>query len=259
MTFDFETPMTFYELIGIVLAALALIIPFIKWLYEKWFKRLKIDFLISDVITIYFNRSGSYINLGGVYKADNKTATIKNISAKVIRKADNAMLNLTWSTFLSPTVKEIGGQYEHSFETAHPFSANADSLTPVFIEFTDEKTNISEEIAIAIQPLYTVENSILNQPGITLIDADKQTHATSEYSDSKVKLYEFCFWKAGKYEVELITKYDNTEFVKKYNFELNQDDANKLQGNIDRLLFDPIAARFNARPQYYSIRKNLSI
>ncbi|MBQ2412781.1 MAG: amino acid ABC transporter ATP-binding protein, partial [Anaerotignum sp.] len=65
-------------------------------------------------------------------------------------------------------------------------------------DITDEKTNISEEIAIAIQPLYTVENSILNQQGITLIDADKQTHATSEYSDSKVKLYEFCFWKAGK-------------------------------------------------------------
>ena len=160
MKFDFETPMTFYELLGIVLAALALIIPFIKWVYEKWFKRLKIDFLISDVITIYFNRSGSYINLGGVYKADNKTATIKNISAKVIRKADNAMLNLTWPTFPSPTVKEIGDQYEHSFETAHPFSANADSLTPIFIEFTDEKTNSSEEIAIAIQPLYTVENSI---------------------------------------------------------------------------------------------------
>ena len=259
MTFDFETPMTFYELIGIVLAALALIIPFIKWLYEKWFKRLKIDFLISDVITIYFNRSGSYINLGGVYKADNKTATIKNISAKVIRKADNAMLNLTWSTFPSPTVKEIGGQYERSFETAHPFSANADSLTPAFIEFTDEKTNISEDIAVAMQPLYNVENLILNQQGIAIIDADKQAHATTEYSNSKVKLYEFCFWKTGKYKVELITKYDNTEFVKKYNFELSQDDMNKLQNNIENLLVDPIATRYNARLTYYTVRKTLNI
>lgn len=99
----------------------------------------------------------------------------------------------------------------------------------------------------------------MNQQGITLIEADRQAHATTEYSDSKVKLYEFCFWKTGKYEVELITKYDNTEFVKKYNFELSQDDANKLQGNIEKLLVDPIAACFNARPQYYSIRKNLSV
>ena len=259
MTFDFETPMTFYELIGIVLAVLALIMPFIKWLYEKWFKCLKIDFLISDVITIYFNRSGSYINLGGVYKVDNKTATIKNISAKVIRKADNAMLNLTWSTFPSPTVKEIAGQYEHSFETAHPFSANTDTLTPVFVEFTNEIVNISEEISEALQPVYNVENSILNQQGITLVDADKQAHIATEYSDSKVKLYDFCFWRVGKYEVELITKYDNTEFVKKYNFELNNDDVYKLQGNIEKMLVDPIAVHFNARPQYYTVRKNLSI
>lgn len=258
MIVDINAPMTFYELIGIILAILALIIPFVKWIIEKWIKRLKIDFLVSDVITIYFNRGGSYIHLGGVYKADNKNATIKNISASIKRKSDNAILPLTWSTFPSPTVREIGGQYEHSFETAHPFSANADTLTPIFIEFTNPKRDIGEEISAYTQNLYNVENMILNQSGISLIDADGQVRRHQEYLNSKVKLHELCFWRASEYEVNLITKYDNREFIKSYSFELKQEDVEKLQRNIENLLVEPIAIHFNLRLTYYTVRKNLT-
>ena len=44
MKFDFSVPMTFYELLAIVLAALALIIPLVKWIYDKYIKKLKISF-----------------------------------------------------------------------------------------------------------------------------------------------------------------------------------------------------------------------
>ena len=257
MTIDFETPMTFYELVGIVLAALALIIPFIKWLYEKWFKRLKIDFLISDLITIYFNKSGSYINLGGVYKADNKTATVKNISAQVIRNCDNAMLNLTWSTFPSPLVKEIGGQYESSFETAHPFSAIADTLTPVFIEFAKEESNVCEEIDNIIKDLHGIEYNILNQPDITLDLAIQQIKSNQEYINTKISMYDYFFWKKGTYQVNITTKYDDTQFQKIYKFELTEEDLNKLQNNLENMLLVPIANHFNIRLSYYTIRKKI--
>ena len=259
MSIDFTTPMTFYELVGIILAGLALLIPFVKWIIEKWFKRLKIDFLISDIVTIYFNKSGSYINLGGVYKTKNKTATIKNISAQVIRKSDNATLNLSWSTFPSPIVKEIAGQYEHTFETAHPFSANADMLTPAFIEFTNEKNNIGEEIAVAVRDLYNTENSILFQQNISLLEVDQKIHATEDYSNSKIKLHDFFFWKLGLYEINLLTEYDNKKFTKKYTFELNEDDIDKLQNNIESILIDPIATHFNLRATYYTVRKVLNV
>lgn len=257
MSIDFTTPMTFYELVGIILAFLALLVPFVKWIIEKWFKRLRIDFLISDVITIYFNKSGSYINLGGVYKAENKTATIKNISVQIVRKSDNATLNLSWSTFPSPIVKEIAGQFEHTFETAHPFSANADMLTPAFIEFTDENSNISEDISADLLQLYNYERSILQQ-GLDFFNANGQAHSTADYSDAKVKLHERCFWKVGKYEVSLVTKYNNNEFVKRYHFELTAEDVNKLQNNIENLLVEPIASNFNFKLVYHSILKKIT-
>ena len=257
MTIDFETPMTFYELICIISSAIAIMIPIVKWAVEKWFKRLKIDFLISDVVTVYFNNSGSYINLGGVYRTKNKTVTIKNISAQVIRKSDNATLDLNWSVFSSPTVKEIGGQYERSFETAHPFNANADMLTPAFVEFTSEK-NISENISADLLKLYNYEREILQQ-GLNFFDATGKAHVTSDYSDSKVKLHEYCFWKLGYYEIRLITKYNNdAEFIKEYSFELSDEDVIKLQNNIENLLIEPIASSFNFRLPYLSVMKKVT-
>ena len=81
MPINFEQPMTTYELIAIILSILALVIPALKWLYDKFIKRLKIDFLPSGMITLLHNKSGSYITLGGVYEAKNKSTTIKEISA----------------------------------------------------------------------------------------------------------------------------------------------------------------------------------
>jgi len=77
MSFNFEQPITAYELIAIILSVFALIIPLIKFVYNKLIKRLKIDFLPSGMITLYFNKSGAYISLGGVYEAKNKDATVK--------------------------------------------------------------------------------------------------------------------------------------------------------------------------------------
>lgn len=68
MPINFEQPMTTYELIAIILSILALVIPALKWLYDKFLKRLEIDFLPSGMITLLHNRSGSYITLGGVMR-----------------------------------------------------------------------------------------------------------------------------------------------------------------------------------------------
>ena len=71
MSFDFSTPISAYEFLAIVLAALALIIPIIKWLYNEKIRKVKVNFLPSGMITLYYNRSGSYISIGGVFEAKN--------------------------------------------------------------------------------------------------------------------------------------------------------------------------------------------
>ena len=78
MKFDFSQPMTAYEVLAIVLAALALLIPVGKWIINRFIKKIKVTFIPSEYVTLSFNRSGAYITLGGVYESKNKSAIIKN-------------------------------------------------------------------------------------------------------------------------------------------------------------------------------------
>ena len=107
MNINWTQPITVYELIAIALSTIALIIPLIKNIYHHFIKKLKVDFLPSGMITLFHNRSGSYISLGGVYEVKNKSTTIKEITAKVFRQSDNATLSLIWSTFPSPIYRKL--------------------------------------------------------------------------------------------------------------------------------------------------------
>ena len=127
MKLDFSTPMTSYEFLAILISAIALVFPIIKWAWNKWVRKTKVTFLPSGLVSIFFNKSGSYFSFGGVYSAKNKMATVKSISAIITRKSDKAVLELRWSSFSSPIYRKIAGAYETSFETAHPLSSKSRS------------------------------------------------------------------------------------------------------------------------------------
>src|SRR5699024_11574136 len=47
MTIDFDTPMTFYELLAIILAVIAIIIPILQWIWKKWVIKPVLNHLIT--------------------------------------------------------------------------------------------------------------------------------------------------------------------------------------------------------------------
>lgn len=258
MSINFEQPMTVYEFIAIVLSVLALVIPVVKWAYDKFFKRLKIDFLPSGMITLFHNRSGSYISLGGVYEAKNKPTTIKEISAKVIRKVDNATLSLIWSVFPSPVFRNLAGNCETSFETAHPFKVEADTLAPAFVEFTNATSNMDEISNDILRPVVDASMPILSQPNIALFAADTGVKALPEYTTAKLALNDHFFWKAGTYEIILTTVHSKGSFDKKYEFQLSDEESTSIRHNIDNLLVIHVANHFRMSLQMSSVRKEFN-
>ena len=85
MNIDFSTPMTFYELVAIILAAVAIIIPIAQAVWKKWFITAKLSFLPTGRALLFFNQSGSYIRIDGVYESERKPISIKKIKIKVTR------------------------------------------------------------------------------------------------------------------------------------------------------------------------------
>ena len=104
-----QVVMTPYEIIATILAVIALVQPWIIAAWKKFFKPLKVTFIPSAKIKLYYNRSGAYIYLGGVVEAKNRPAVIKNISAKAIRQSDKAELAMDWSSFMVPVFQSVGG------------------------------------------------------------------------------------------------------------------------------------------------------
>ena len=101
--------MSTYELVATIIALIALIQPWVIKLWKTLFKRVKIAFIPSGKIKLFYNRSGAYVRVDGVIEAKNQSTIIRDISAKVIRLSDKAELKMDWSSFNTPVYQNIAG------------------------------------------------------------------------------------------------------------------------------------------------------
>lgn len=256
MTIEFSKSISIYELFAIGLAVLSLLVQFWKWIFNKYIVKTKLNFIPSAMITLYFNKSGSYVSLGGVFEAKRKSAIVKDLSVKIHRQSDNAELSLTWSTFPSPVYRRVAGNYESSFETAHPFKVSADSLEPIFVEFANDE-NVDKRIQDVINSTSSICSAILSQPNITLPEADSAFKISNEFQNARISLNDDFFWKQDDYVLELTAIYNEDKVCSsQYCFSLSLDESNLLRDNITRLLIQPIGNHFNMTVSVNSVRKN---
>ena len=200
MKIDFSTPMTFYELVAIILAAVAIIIPIAQAVWKKWFITAKLSFLPTGRALLFFNQSGSYIRIDGVYESERKPISIKKIKIKVTRQRDERKLNLAWSSFISPVNQSMVGNYLQTTESAHPLRIEADSIICVFTEFGDAFDSFGKTFKANTENLFKrivdIRNSYQNYA-----EAAAFYRTTSEYAHAKEVLNKEFFWEIGKYDI----------------------------------------------------------
>lgn len=122
MKFDFSIPMTSYEMLAVVLSIIAILIPIIQMVWKKWIIQEKLNFLSTGTAFLYFNQSGSYLRIDGVYESVHKPVSIKQIAVKVTRQKDDRKLNLQWSSFISPVNQKMMGNYVQTYGICTPIS-----------------------------------------------------------------------------------------------------------------------------------------
>ena len=228
-----QAVMTPYEIIATVLAVIALVQPWILAAWKKFFKPLKVSFIPSAKIKLYYNRSGAYIYLGGVIEAKNRPTVIKDISAKVIRQSDKAELAMDWSSFMVPVFQSVGGNSITTSEIARPFMIGANGLNPIFVEFANLDTQTVDRLAKVYGKLILESKRIANI-NIPFEQAKDQLQAIPEYQPFREELLENFYWKASDYQIELsINHNDNKTEVYRYRFSLTQDEVSEFKKNID--------------------------
>lgn len=243
MTIDFDAPMTFYELLAIILAAVAIIVPIMQVAWKKWIQKAKLNYISNGKVKLLFNQSGSYLQIDGVYEAINKPISVKNVTIRIIRQKDDAKLNLSWSSFRSPVYQNIAGNALQTTETAHPFRIEADSIMCAFIEFADAFDSFGKTFSKETKSLF--DNIVqIRKSYKEYTEALNKYQSSEDYKRVKSIIEKDFFWNIGQYNIEIKTYYKNKSVKYIFTFSISESDYEKLVLNIDESLISPLKDRF---------------
>ena len=249
MAIDFDTPMTFYELLAVILAAIAIIIPIVQAIWKKWFKKAKLNYISNGKAKLLFNQSGSYLQIDGVYEAINKPISVKKVTVQINRQKDDAKLNLLWSSFRSPVYQNIAGNALQTTETAHPFRIEEDSIMCAFIEFADVFDSFGKTFMQETKPLF--ENIVrIRKDYADYAEALSEYQSLEEYKKAKSIIEKEFFWNIGQYRIEIETFYKNESVKYSFTFSISESDYRQLKSNIDESLVSTLKDRYAIMRNY---------
>lgn len=252
MKIDFATPMTFYELLAIILAAIAIIIPVVQAIWKKWIIKARLSFHPTGRAMLFFNQSGSYIRIDGVYESERKSVSVKKITAKVTRQKDECKLNLVWSSFISPVNQSMVGNYLQTTESAHPFRIEADSITCAFTEFADPFDSFGKTFRASTEAIFN-KISYLKRDYLEYTSAVPHYKNSAEYSIAKNVLSKEFFWEIGKYSIDIEVTYDNKIKHFYYTISVGEYEHEFLVENIDESLLSPLKKAYGVGWDYHTV------
>lgn len=227
--------MTKYETWALVLSIVAILVPVVQLIWNKWIIKPKLKFYPTGRAFLFANKSGSYIRIEGVYEALKKPISIKNISLKIIREKDDAALNLRWSTFINPANQQIMGAISSASEIAHPFRIEADNVACAFTEFTDFYASSEKTLQPTLDALVTDLNCICFKD-INYSDALNTYSSLESYKRAKEALERELFWEIGKYKIIIYVEYGNRKKEFYYTFDVTKETYLEIKHNIIEVL-----------------------
>lgn len=251
MKIDFSTPMTFYELVAIILAAVAIIIPIAQTIWKKWFVPAELNYYPTGRAFLFFNQSGSYIRIDGVFESERKSISIKKVKIKITRERDELKLNLAWSSLISPVSQSVNGNYMYVMEAAHLLRLEANSFTCAFIEFGDAFNAFGKTFNTNAAPLFK-QIDTLGKTYKSYDEASAVYKNTPEYLHAKEIIRREFFWEIGKYDIDIEVYYNDEIKHFCYSISVGELESSLLKNNIDESLLSPLKSHYDVKLNYYT-------
>lgn len=221
--------------LSIIAICVSILIPLAQWAYKKWIATAIVNFYPTGQATLFFNQSGSYIQLNGVLESERSAATIRKMSIILTRKRDERKLNLVWSYFISPVNASMLGNYVQTTEAAHPFRVEADSVACAFIEYSDPSDSSGIKIRKTCTDLIPCITQI--SQNCTYDEAMSKFRKSAEYIDAKNGILGDFFWEIGEYSVDVIVEYGKQKIQTfSCGFAVTEQNSMDLRNNIDESL-----------------------
>jgi hypothetical protein len=243
-----------------IVATVALIQPWIYWLWRKYLRRGAIEIYESYSPQLGFSFYGPIVTLYGTLRASSREQFISHIGLNVIREKDSARHTFEWGLFRAP---KIAINEPDKFEVEIPSSFLVSPLNPHRYGITFFDNPSKEEInAILIQARRDWEAYCTSEAGKLVKSAETDASAknllealrsdltkaqdiyysqfskTAEFTAAVDKIKRIYYWEPGKYKIDLtvFTDHPARQFNKTWRIELSDEEASNLRSNIDQML-----------------------
>ena len=244
--------MTAYEIIAISIAGLSMLVSVIPLIW-KLIKRPILNHIPTGRGYLFINKSGSYVQIEGVFEAKNKALTITDSTVRIVREKDERVLNLSWSSFLSPVNQRIIGAFSSTSETAHPFRIEADSVYCAFTEYSD----INNSAYLSLEPLFMALDEEANKYRIITnnMDAIMERYTSSDaYIKAHDALQKQLFWEIGDYVFTLTAKHKKGSKTFNYTFNLDSGGYSLVKHNMEESLLFPLKTAFGVKTDFRNVQ-----
>jgi len=241
------TTTDYLSLIAIVVSILALLMPLWQYLYQKFFRPLKIRIIPFNKTAFLFNESGSYIKMKFSIDCENQDMVISKIGVEVTshRKVKKEILLLNWNFFEPVNFNWLGSNMSNSINTtayARPIKVNKSSIEPFIIEFSSNSQDVINELsALSDERSNSLNNYIATLPNKDTVKIQEVIDGyknTNEYSTTFNAYEKYLFWEAGDYSLKVIIEYGkDKQYTQTYKFSLDSQEAQKIKENIEKTIF----------------------
>lgn len=244
-----DSKITVYEVIALTLSFIAIIVPLIKWAWQRWFVQPILNHLPTGKVYLFFNKAGSYLKIESVYEALNKPIIVRKISLRVSCDQNEKKLKENWLYFWSPVTLSSKDNFSSSTETAHPFRIEKNSLTIAFTEFEAAQNLLRKKLVEYDRNVESLVQKCV-YGGLGYDSALKELEQQLFYTNMRNDLLREFFWEIGSYKIEIIVKYGENEKVFPDSFEITEAEHDKLMHNLNEVLLEKIKEMYKISSDY---------
>lgn len=236
--------MTFIEKFGaLILAVIALMQPWILFLWKKFIKQGKVKFFETGNLEIGFSSFASTVGINGTLRAIDKDFYVSGISLELTKEKDSSKHYFDWAVFRD-TKLSLSGKNDRDVELPYGILLTTQSPQRVNIQFHDRKQQeemrpIYDKLSLNWQNyldgLFPYEKRRLSQnlENEIYILFDEFTK-TTDSSNAYIELNREFYWEKGNYSLHLNiqTSQPDKLFFKTFNFSLTDEECKYIRYNV---------------------------
>ncbi len=239
---------TWRENLNTVIALVALVQPWLLWLWLKFFRRGNIEIFETGTVEVGSSNYGPTIGLQGTLHGREREMFVRVISLEVIREADNAQHHFEWVAFrsfriVSTRPTEVAFQLPAGFLLlpSQPFRYNLFFSATAF-----QQQHVQPVIDVLYAAWYVAVQQSFGGAALSNIpdvaQAQVQAAAQAAYPgfvghmahvNAFAQLNQQFYWNPGWYRLSMRIETTSPErtVTKRWRFQLTQAQSNSLRGN----------------------------